>query len=120
MIELQKFLHPRLVSNVKIDHYNVDDENVIRTAVFLFLYLVILVLAVLLFTLMDLEIMDALMAAVTSLGNIGVVMGSFGPDECYAAFPAAGKMLMSFLMLLGRLEIYTVLAAFLPDQKGKR
>ena len=119
-IEIQRALHPRLVGNVKSSSYPMDAEGVVRTLAFIFIYLLTLAAGIFCFVLMDLSILDAFMAAITSLGNIGAVWGSFGPSECYATFPQAGKLLMSFLMLLGRLEIYTVFAALLPTKKIKK
>ena len=119
-IDIQRILHPRLVGNVKSSSYPMDTEGVARTLTFIFIYLITLAIGIFILVCLDLSILDAYMAAITSLGNIGAVWGSFGPSECYAAFPQAGKILMSILMLLGRLEIYTVFAAILPERKIKK
>ena len=81
----------------------------------LFLYLVIIVIGTCLLTMMGLDMDSALGSCITSLSNAGPGLGSTGPASNFSAVPAFGKWLLSFLMLVGRLEIFTVLFLFMPD-----
>jgi trk system potassium uptake protein TrkH len=61
---------------------------------------------------MGIDITSAIGAAASAVGNIGPALGSFGPTDNYALLPDIGKWILSFAMLLGRLEIFTVLILF--------
>ena len=61
---------------------------------------------------MDMNLESAIGAAASSMGNIGPALGSFGPTDNYALLPDSGKWVLSFCMLLGRLEIFTVMVLF--------
>jgi len=63
---------------------------------------------------MDFDITTAFGAVISSMGNTGPALGSLGPAGNFVDVPAAGKWLLSFLMLVGRLEIFTVLFLFMP------
>jgi trk system potassium uptake protein TrkH len=63
-------------------------------------------------TAMDLDIISAVSVAASSIGNIGPALGDFGPTENYALLHPIGKWLLSFCMLLGRLEIFTIMVIF--------
>jgi trk system potassium uptake protein TrkH len=63
---------------------------------------------------LGLDMVTALTAMASCLGNVGPGFGSVGPMDNYAAIPAAGKWLLSFGMLLGRLEIYTIIVLLMP------
>ena len=58
--------------------------------------------------------MSAIGSVATSLGNVGPAIGSVGPTDNFAQIPDAGKWFLSFLMLLGRLELFTILVIFSP------
>jgi trk system potassium uptake protein TrkH len=61
-----------------------------------------------------LDLLSAFGATMSSIGNIGPAFGAFGPTENYAGIPMAGKWILSFLMMAGRLELFTVLILFTP------
>ncbi|MFY9134812.1 MAG: potassium transporter TrkG, partial [Bacillota bacterium] len=63
---------------------------------------------------MGLDLMSAVGSVAATLGNIGPGFGLVGPTCNYSALPALGKWLLSFCMLVGRLEVYTVLSLFVP------
>ena len=76
--------------------------------------MILIILGTWILTLMGLSFDSALGSCVTSIGNAGPGMGSTGPASNFSAVPEAGKWLLSFLMLVGRLEIFTVLYLFMP------
>jgi trk system potassium uptake protein TrkH len=61
------------------------------------------------------DLLSAISGVAASLGNVGPGLGSLGPMDNYGAVPAAGKWVFSFLMITGRLELYTVILLFLPE-----
>jgi len=79
------------------------------------LYLVIFFLSSIVFTLIEPDMESSMGAVATSLGNIGPGLGSVGPAETFAHISPPGKWFLSFLMLLGRLELFTVLVLFAPS-----
>lgn len=113
--EFKQQLHPRAVIPVRLSGYVLSESKVLRALAFLFLYLVIIVIGTCLLTMMGLSMDSALGSCITSLSNAGPGLGSTGPASNFYAVPAAGKWLLSFLMLVGRLEIFTVLFLFMPD-----
>jgi trk system potassium uptake protein TrkH len=113
--ELKKLLHPRAVIPVRIDGKGVQPSVVINIIGFMFLYFGLLLLCTLIMALMGMDIISAFSAVTASLGNIGPGLGSVGPASSFQHIPSAGKWLLSFCMLAGRLEIYTVLVLFTRD-----
>ena len=63
---------------------------------------------------LGLDLLSAIGAAISSVGNIGPAFGTLGPTENYAHIPKLGKWVLAILMMAGRLEIFTVLVLFLP------
>lgn len=108
-------LHPRAVVSVRLSGNVLSESKVIRALAFLFLYFLLTIVGVILLTLMGLDTDTSLGSVLSALSNIGPGMGATGPSFTFAEVPAAGKWLLSFLMLVGRLEIFTVLFLFLPD-----
>jgi len=112
MMEARRLLHAHAIIPLRIgDRY--ISENVIRNTLGFFLfYISIFVLTAASLTAMNIDITSAIGAAASAVGNIGPALGSFGPTDNYAMLPDIGKWILSFAMLLGRLEIFTVLILF--------
>lgn len=111
-ITMRKLLHPRGVFVYKVDGKVVSADALASVSGFLILYLVSLVAGVLALTLIGLDALSAMGATVSALGNVGPGFGMVGPAETFATLPAAAWWVLSALMLLGRLELYTVLILF--------
>ncbi len=107
-------LHPHAVLSVKVNGRVVPDDRVRRVLAFIIMYMFLVILGVLAFTMMGIDVDTSLGACISSLSNIGPGTGLFGPSTTFAACPAVGKWLLSFYMLVGRLEIFTVLFIFMP------
>ncbi|MDD4753121.1 MAG: TrkH family potassium uptake protein [Desulfitobacteriaceae bacterium] len=114
-VEIFKLVHPQSVRYLKVDHKTIPDAVVINTMQFFFLYIVIIGAGTAIMGALGLDIIEALTSVITAIGNVGPGLGGLGPASNFSAVPAAGKWVLSFLMLLGRLEIYTVLALLLPE-----
>ncbi len=115
--ELLRLVHPSAVASVKLDDHAVSEETLRGVAGFTFLYFLLFVLTTLALCWMELDFTTAASATASALGNVGPGLGLVGPRFTYQAVPAAGKALLSLMMIMGRLEIYTVLVLFLPESR---
>jgi trk system potassium uptake protein TrkH len=113
--ELFRLVHPRAVLPLKFGPKLVKEEVLTSIWGFFILFIVLFVLSGLALTAMGVDVLTAFAAVVACIGNIGPGLGEVGPVDNYAAIPALGKWVLSFCMLLGRLEIYTVLVLFVPE-----
>ncbi|HET6362333.1 MAG TPA: potassium transporter TrkG [Gemmatimonadota bacterium] len=111
-ITMRKLLHPRGVFVYRVDGKSVSADVLTSVSGFLILYLLVLLGGVLALTLIGLDPHSAMGAALSALGNVGPGFGVVGPSETFASLPAAAWWVLSALMLLGRLELYTVLVIF--------
>lgn len=112
--EFTKVLHPRSVVAVKVNNQAVADDTLMNIASFFMLYMIIFVFGSILISLEGIGLLGAGSAVAATLGNIGPGFDFVGPTTTYAAFSIPSKLLLSFFMLLGRLELFTVLALFSP------
>jgi trk system potassium uptake protein TrkH len=110
--ELKKLIHPKGVFKIKIGSKKVSEEIVNNTVGFYLFYIFIFVFASIIFACLGLNFNTSLSVAASSIGNIGPGLGDIGPSSNWANIGAPAKMLASFLMLLGRLEIFTVMLLF--------
>ena len=113
--ELFSLIHPRAVSHVKIAGKAVPDDVLRSVLGFLALYMGLFGLCSLLLAGLGVDFTTAFGAVAATLGNIGPGFGMVGPVENYAQIPYAGKWLLIWCMLLGRLEIYTVVILLVPE-----
>jgi trk system potassium uptake protein TrkH len=115
LMQLKRLVHPHAVIPVRLGNRTVPQETMTDVLGFLLLYLMIFVLASVIMSFLGLDLITAVSSVISTLGNIGPGVGTIGPTENYAHIPNLGKWLLSFLMLIGRLEIYTVLVIFNRD-----
>lgn len=107
-------LHPHAVVSVRLTGKVVPTANVRRALAYIIMYTILSVIGILIFTLLEIDVDSAIGACISSLSNVGPGTGQFGPASNFSSMPALGKWLLSFYMLVGRLEIFTVLFLFLP------
>ena len=110
--EFKRLVHPRAVIPVRFDNKIVPPGIISNVMTFLFLYGIIVIMSTLVMIYLGLDLQSAFGSVAATLGNIGPGIGSVGPVDNYAHLPAFGKWFLSFLMLLGRLELFTVLILF--------
>ena len=110
--ETRRMLHARAIIPIKIGNRTISDEIVRNTLGFSLIYLSIFVLTALLLSVFNLDFQSAVGAAASAIGNIGPAFGAFGPTDNYALLHPVGKWMLTFCMLLGRLEIFTVIVLF--------
>jgi trk system potassium uptake protein TrkH len=112
--ELYQLIHPHALTILKLDNKNVRKETLGGIWGFLFLFILIAVIATLFMTALDIDIITSSSAVISAMANVGPALGEVGPTDNYSAIPAAGKWVLIFCMLMGRLEIYTVVIFFVP------
>ena len=104
-------LHPNSIVNVRINHKVVPQEIVTKAVVFLGIYVCITVIGTLALTALDIPMHDAFFSTLSALSNVGLGVGD-ATGGCYVGYSVAAKWIMSVMMLLGRLELFTVLVVF--------
>jgi trk system potassium uptake protein TrkH len=113
--ELFSLIHPHAVTQIKISGKTVPDD-VLRSVVgFLALYVGLFALSAVVLAGMGVDFITSFAAVAASIGNIGPGFGMVGPVDNYAQIPLLGKWLLIWCMLLGRLEIFTVIILIVPE-----
>ncbi|MDM8520649.1 TrkH family potassium uptake protein [Anaerolineales bacterium HSG6] len=113
--EITRLIHPHAVVPVRLNNTTVPRDVVFNVLSFFVLFISIYVLGVFFMTLLGLDLITSFGAVVACLGNIGPGLNQVGPTDNYAHIPDMGKWILSFLMLVGRLEIFTVMVLFSPS-----
>ena len=113
-LEFKRTLHPNAIIQSRYNGKVVSKEIIGNILGFFILYMISFIIGSLVFGLMGLDFENAIGVAASSLGNVGPAIGDFGPKSNFSQLPALGKYWSSFLMLLGRLELFTVLILFTP------
>ncbi len=113
--EIKRLLHPSAVIPVRIGETVIPREIVTNVIGFLALMIGLFIFGVILMSMLGLDLETSLGAVAATLGNIGPGLGDVGPTDNYAHIPLLGKWFLTFFMLAGRLEIYTVLILFAPS-----
>ena len=109
LLELRKLIQPRLVASVKIGNQPVEVDRVIHIVSFFILFMGIFAIQGAFLTLFIPDLITSFTASIATLGNIGPGLAGVGAIENYAWIPIPGKWILVFSMLVGRLEIFTVL-----------
>jgi len=112
--EIKKLIHPRAVLPVRLNKRSIPSEIVTNIVGFFTLYISIFIIGVIVMSFQGLDILSAFGCVAATIGNIGPGLGSVGPTDNFAHINDFGKWVLSFLMLAGRLEIYTVIIMFTP------
>ena len=113
--EFKHILHPNAILPVRINKQVISPSIVSTVLAFCFIYIAIIVIGTLLMMAMDVGAEESMGCVISSIGNMGPGLGETGPAYSWNALPDAAKWLLSLLMLLGRLELFTVLLLFTPD-----
>lgn len=116
----RRLLHPNALFSVKVSNEVIDDDKTRRVINFLIIFILLYVLGVLFFIVSGSPLEEAMFNCISALGNSGPGTGSTGPSASFSEMSDMGKWTMSILMLVGRLEIYTVLVTVLVIFRGKK
>ena len=110
--ETRRMLHARAIIPIRIGDRFISDEVVRNTLGFSLIYLSIFVLTAFVLTAFNLDLLSAIGASASAIGNVGPAFGAFGPTDSYALLHPIGKWMLTICMLLGRLEIFTIMVLF--------
>ena len=113
--ELYRLVHPHAVIQVKLGHDTVPHDVMNNVMGFFVLYICIAILATLSMSALGLDMITSFAAVAATLGNVGPGLGLVHPASTYSEVPVLGKWILSCCMLVGRLEIYTVLVLLIPE-----
>jgi trk system potassium uptake protein TrkH len=119
-MELRKHLHPKAVMLARIGRHVIREDVLANVIGFVILYLLLCLVGAVLLAFLGMDLVTAFGAALATVGNIGPGLGEVGATDNYGWMSSPALALLSFLMLVGRLEIYTVLLLFLPDTWAPR
>lgn len=112
MSEFQRRIHPNAIIPVKLNGKPIPQQTTNNIMAFLIFYVFIIAVTVVIFCACGVDFDEAIGSAVSAMGNVGISIGQFGPAGNYANFPTVGKWVMTFVMIVGRLEIFTILLLF--------
>ncbi|GAN33322.1 MAG: TrkH family potassium uptake protein [Candidatus Brocadia sp. AMX2] len=112
--EFGRILRPRMVKHVKLNGESVSEEIITESSVFFVVYLGFFGISTLALMALNTDIITAFSAVATCMANCGPGLAKVGPMANYSEIAYAGKWILSFCMLLGRLEIYSLILIFLP------
>ncbi|MFW6014882.1 MAG: TrkH family potassium uptake protein [bacterium] len=112
---LYKLLHPRAIRKIKVDKMVVSEKVSTSILGFFFLYITVFVSVTIALTGFGIDIVSSISAVASTLGNIGPGLGIVGPLNSYLSLPSMAKLLLSICMMMGRLEIYTILVFIFMD-----
>jgi trk/ktr system potassium uptake protein len=97
---------------VRLNHRPVDESVLSAMVGFMLFFMALFAVSSLVLTLLGLDILSATTAVAANIGNVGPGLGSVGPTANYFHIPMLGKWLLTFLRLVGRLEVFTILVLF--------
>jgi len=99
---------------VRLDGKPLPQETIYKIMAFFQIYILIFVIGAMILSLIGLDFETSIGASISSLGNIGPGLGTVGPSGNYGHLPSLAKWVLSLMMMLGRLELFTVLILFSP------
>ena len=111
-LETRRMLHAKAIIPIRIGEKYISGDVIRNTLGFFLFYVFIFVFTSFFLTTLNIDLKSSMGVAASALGNIGPALGEFGPTDNYALLPGVGKWLLTFCMLLGRLEIFTVVVLF--------
>ncbi len=113
-LEIFRIIHPHATTVVKLGEIPVPQTIMRSIWGFFLLYVGIYIVATVAMAALGLDMISSISAVATCLGNVGPGLGSVGPMDNFSGVPVLGKWLLIFCMLLGRLEIYTIIVLLMP------
>ena len=112
LLELKRIIHPNAVLPVKINGKSLSSSGVYKNMTFIFVYFLVFIIGAVILLATGIDFDTALGASVATLSNVGTGIGHVGPTGSYVGFPLATKWILMLLMLLGRLELFSLLTLF--------
>ena len=114
-IQIKKIIYPHGIFKLKYGKQNINDKFMSSVIAFIYLYILIFFMVTALLSINGLDFVTSISAAATSISNVGPGLGEYiGPNGNFSQLPNISKWILSFTMMLGRLEIFAILVLFLP------
>jgi trk system potassium uptake protein TrkH len=113
--ELSRLIHPHGIIPVRLGGQVVPDGVIQSVWGFFFLFILVFILASVIMSLLGLDIITAFVSVAATINNIGPGLGAVGPMDNYTSIPVIGKWILTFCMLVGRLELYTIIILLVPE-----
>ena len=113
--ELYRQIHPRAIVPVRINSSLISFDLVSKVLAFIFVYVMLAIISVLFLVTLGLDFPTAIGSSITCISNVGPGLGMTGPSGGFSEIPDLAKWFLSFLMLVGRLELFTVLLLLTPS-----
>jgi len=114
--QIKKIIYPNSIFILKYDNQKITDSYMHSVIIFIFSYLFIFILTAILLSITGLDFLSSISGAATSISNVGPGLGEvIGPNGNFKSVPEVSKWILSFGMLLGRLELFAVLILFVPS-----
>ena len=114
LLEFKRRLHPKAVIPVQLNNESVSSKIIYNLLAFIFLYLFTFSLGAIFMTALGIDFLTSISSVASALSNVGPGIEQVGPSYSYSNIPNTGKWFLSFLMLMGRLELFTVAVLFTP------
>ena len=114
LLQFRRILHPNAILPIRYNKKSISNEIMYNVLGFFIVYMLSFMVGALVFSILGLDFQSSLGVSASSLGNVGPSIGDFGPSSTFYDLPVLAKWWSSFLMLLGRLELYTVLIIITP------
>ncbi|MAJ85994.1 MAG: potassium transporter TrkH [Candidatus Pelagibacter sp.] len=114
--QIKKLISPNSISSTKYNDQKISEEFIYSVIVFIFSFLLIFLLLTIMLSITGLDFLTSISGAASAISNVGPGLGdTIGPNGNYSSLPSVSKFILSFAMLLGRLELFAVLVLFLPS-----
>jgi trk system potassium uptake protein TrkH len=114
LLEFKRRLHPKAIIPLILNGNTVSGQITYNLLAFIFLYLFIFTVGSLILTFIGVDFLTSISAVASALGNVGPGIGTVGPADSFSHLPDFAKWVLSLLMLMGRLELFTVCLLFTP------
>lgn len=115
LLVFKRQVHPNALYLVKMNNKVVSNDAISKVISFVFLYLTVTIISAVLLSLTGMTFDESISVALSSISNYGFGLGSYGPNGTFESATMFAKYFLAFLMLIGRLELFTVLSLFVPS-----
>ena len=114
LLEFKRRLHPKAVIPVMLNKQVISSTITYNLLAFIFLYLFVFTLGSIFLSLLGVDMLSSISAVASAVGNVGPGIADVGPSSSFSQLPTSAKWILSLLMLMGRLELFTVCVLFTP------
>ena len=109
MLELRRIIHPNAVLPVKVNGKAISSSGVYKHTTFIFIYFLVFLIGAIILLALGTDFETSIGSSVAALSNVGTGIGEVGPGGSYYIFPTGAKWMLLLLMLLGRVEVFSLI-----------